>query len=179
MPPRTVHQGVTFTRTPTTTLDERFSEGTEPVSWPDTVELLANAQMFTVTTVRADGRPHATPLVAVWHDDALHFCTGETEQKAHNLAANPNVLLTTGDGRWDAGVDVVVEGAAERVTDDDRLARLAELWRTKWDGQWVFEARGGKFHFPEGEGEALVFRVEPTKVLAFGKGTFTHTSHRF
>jgi hypothetical protein len=24
-----------------------------------------------------------------------------------------------------------------------------------------------------------VFRVEPAKVLAFGKGNFSHTSHRF
>jgi hypothetical protein len=28
-------------------------------------------------------------------------------------------------------------------------------------------------------GEALVFSVAPTKVLAFGKNPFTHTRHRF
>jgi len=28
-------------------------------------------------------------------------------------------------------------------------------------------------------GEALVFSVAPSKVLAFGKGPFSHTSHRF
>ncbi len=28
------------------------------------------------STVRPDGRPHVTPLLAVWADDALHFCTG-------------------------------------------------------------------------------------------------------
>ena len=27
--------------------------------------------------------------------------------------------------------------------------------------------------------EALVFAVAPTKILAFGKGTFSHTRHRF
>ena len=72
----------------------------------------ADAQLFWVTTVRPDGRPHSTPLVAVWLDDALHFCTGPTEQKAHNLVANPHVLLTTGDNGWKGGLDVVVEGPA-------------------------------------------------------------------
>jgi hypothetical protein len=56
------------------------------------------------------------------------------------------------------------------------LKRLAAAWRTKWDGRWRYEAHDGRFHH-EG-GEALVFSVAPTKVLAFGKGTFTHTRHR-
>jgi general stress protein 26 len=164
--------------TPTTSLDERFSDpGAQPVPWPETQRVLEDAQLFWVTTVRPDGRPHSTPLVAIWLDDALHFSTGETEQKAHNLAANPNVLLTTGDNGWKGGLDVVVEGAAVRVTDDAVLDRLAQAWRAKWDGQWQFEARDGAFHHPHGA--ALVFRVEPTKVLAFGKGTFSHTRHRF
>jgi hypothetical protein len=34
--------------------------------------------------VRADGRPHVTPLISVLVDGALHFCTGATEQKAKN-----------------------------------------------------------------------------------------------
>ena len=168
-----------YLMTPTTSLDERFSDpGTQAVSWSDTQKVLETAQIFWVTTVRPDGRPHSTPLVAVWLDDALHFCTGETEQKAHNLTTNPNVLLTTGDNVWKSGIDVVVEGAVARVTDDETLGRLAQAWREKWDGQWQFEARDGAFHHPHG-GAALVFRVEPAKVLAFGKGTFTHTRHRF
>lgn len=35
----------------------------------------------------------------------------------------------------------------------------------------------GCFHHEAGA--ALVFSVAPTKVLAFSKGTFTHTRHRF
>ena len=53
---------------------------------PDTVDVsgrrLEQAQMFWLTTVRPDGRPHVTPLVAVWLDDALYFSTGESERKA-------------------------------------------------------------------------------------------------
>ena len=73
---------------------------------------------------------------------------------------------------------VIVEGDAARVTDDALLDRLAAAWRAKWDGQWQFAAHDGAFHHGDG-GRALVFRVAPTKVLAFGKGTFTHTRHRF
>ena len=115
--------------TPKTSLDERFSDpGAEAVAWSETQQVLEDAELFWVTTVRPDGRPHSTPLVAVWLDDALHFCTGETEQKAHNLAANPHVLLTTGDNGWQGGLDVVVEGPAVRVTDDELLGRLAAAW---------------------------------------------------
>ena len=127
--------------------------------------------------MRADGRPHVSPLVAVWLDSALHFCTGAAEQKAVNLRANPHVVITTGCNQWDRGLDVVVEGDAVRVTDDAELARLADAWRTKWDGQWQFDAHDGSFHHDGGE--ALVFAVTPAKVLAFGKGTFSHTRHRF
>jgi general stress protein 26 len=162
---------------PITTIDPRFSEpDAEPTTWQATQEVLENAQMTWVTTVRADGRPHVAPLVAVWLDGALHFTTGPEEQKAVNLAANPNVVLTTGRDTWDEGVDVVVEGPAYRVTDRETLARLAAAWRTKWDGRWVYEVGDGVFLNDVG-GPALVFAVEPTKVLAFGKGTFSHTRH--
>jgi hypothetical protein len=113
----------------------------------------------------------------VWLDGALHFSTGAAEQKAVNLRANPNVLLTTGCNKWDHGLDVVVEGEAIQVTDDTTLRRLADAWRAKWDGRWQFGVRDRSFHHDAGA--ALVFCVQPTKVLAFGKGTFTHTRHRF
>jgi hypothetical protein len=117
--------------------------------------------------------------VAVWLDGALYFCTGDTEQKAANLAANPHVILTTGCNRWDGGLDVVLEGDAVQITDDDLLQRLAEAWTAKWDGRWQFQVRGGCFQHMEGS-RVPVFAVRPAKVLAFAKGEiFSHTSHRF
>jgi nitroimidazol reductase NimA-like FMN-containing flavoprotein (pyridoxamine 5'-phosphate oxidase superfamily) len=163
---------------PTTSLDSRFSEpATEPTSWDDTLRVIETAELFWITTVRTDGRPHVTPLPAVWLDDALHFCTGAAEQKAVNLRGNPHVALTTGRNDWDNGLDVVVEGDAVQVTDEPTLHRLAAAWRTKWAGQWQYEVRDGAFHHEVGT--AQVYAVAPTKVLAFGKGRFTHTRHRF
>ncbi len=166
-------------RAPLAKLDPRFSEpGSTAIAWEETRTTLETAELSWITTVRADGRPHVSPLVAVWFEDAAWFSTGETEQKARNLRANPHVVLTTGCGTWDRGLDVVVEGDAVTVTDDTRLAALADAWTGKWDGRWRYEVRGGRFHHPGG-GEALVYRVAPAKIIAFGKGTFTHTTYRF
>ena len=126
-----------------------------------------------------DGRPHATPLVGVWLDDAIFFATGLGEQKAVNLRTNQNVFLMTGCNEWERGVDVVVEGEAVQVVDESVLKRLTEAWETKWDGRWHYEVHEGGFRH-EGNADAiLVFSVKPTKVLVFAKGTFGQTRHRF
>ena len=174
--------------TPTTDFDARFSSpGASGTTWQDAVAVLEAAQLSWLTTVRADGRPHVTPLVALWLDDTAYFTTGAEEQKAYNLRANPNVVLTTGRNDWEDGLDVVVEGRAVRTTDEATLQRLVEAYAGKWDGSWQYEVHDGVLRqrtdaaggaAAEG-GEALVFAVEPAKVLAFGKGPFTQTAHRF
>ena len=112
---------------PSTILDQRFSEpGAEPTDWGFTLSALGSAQLFWLSTVRADGRPHVTPLVAAWAEDRLHFCTGPDEQKALNLQHNRHVVLTTGCNAWDGGLDVMVEGTAVQVTDNDTLRRRRE-----------------------------------------------------
>src|SRR4030095_11069857 len=117
---------------PATELDERFSDpGAKATPWAKARAVWETAQLSWVTTVRADGRPHVTPLVSVWLDDAAHFTTGPGEQKAVNLAASPHVVMTTGCNRWDQGLDVMVEGEAQRVTDRAMLERLAAAWATK------------------------------------------------
>lgn len=164
---------------PVTEIDTRFSDpGASAVSWDETRRVLEAAELFWICTVRADGRPHVTPLVAVWLDGALCFATGPEEQKAVNLAGNPHVTLTTGCNEWDRGLDVVVEGDAVRVTDQDTLRRLAAAWAAKWDGRWDFQVGDGAFQ-SEDASVILVFSVTPDKVLGFGKGTFSHTRHRF
>ena len=52
---------------PVTDLDTRFSDPNAiPTDWSETRRALESAELSWVTTVRADGRPHVTPLVAVW-----------------------------------------------------------------------------------------------------------------
>ena len=165
--------------TPVTEIDARYSDpDAVATGWDETRQVLETAELFWISTVGADGRPHVTPLVAVWLDGALYFSTGATEQKAINMRGNPHVILMTGCNRWDGGLDVMTEGDAARVTDDEMLERIAEAWTAKWDGRWQFGAHSGVFHH-QGGGTALVFSVTPTRILAFAKGNFSHTSHRF
>jgi nitroimidazol reductase NimA-like FMN-containing flavoprotein (pyridoxamine 5'-phosphate oxidase superfamily) len=138
--------------------------------------VIHDAELFWISTVRGDGRPHVTPLPAVWLDDALHFCTGAAEQKGVNLARNPRCALTTGTNLWKVGLDVVVEGTAVRVSDPTRLQTLADAWESKYKGDWHFDVANGAFQH-EG-GEALVYEVVATKIIAFAKGVFAQTRYR-
>lgn len=166
---------------PVTTFDQEYSDpAATATSWEDTCKALETAELFWVSTVRADGRPHVTPVVAVWWDGAVWFSTGANEQKFANLSTNPHVVMTTGCNRWDGGLDVVVEGEAVQVTNDQVLARVAEEFRSRWDGRWQFTASGGCFRGSDGTGEAMVFSVRPAKVFAHAKGDpFGATRHRF
>jgi len=107
----------------------------------------------------------------------LHSPLETAEQKGVNLARNGYCALTTGSNAWKAGLDVVIEGDAQRVTDEARLQRLADVWESKYEGDWHFAVANRAF---QGEGgEALVFEVKPTKILAFAKGDFAQTRYRF
>ena len=167
--------------TPVTTFDREYSDpAATAVGWEETRRVLETAELFWISTVRDDGRPHVTPIVAAWADDAVWFSTGADEQKFANLCGNPRVVLTTGCNRWDKGLDVVVEGTAVRVTDDAVLSRIARAFTAKWDGRWQFTARDGAFRGADGSGEAMVFSVAPVKVFAHAKGDpFGATKHRF
>ena len=167
--------------TPVTALDPRYSDpAAVAAGWDETRRAVEAAELFWISTVRADGRPHVTPLVAVWAEGAIHFCTGAEEQKYVNLRTNPHVVLTTGCNGWDQGLDVVIEGDADMVTDEGTLNRLAKAWTAKWDGRWKFEVREGSFRHPHGEGAVMVFSVTPTKIYAHAKGDpFGATTHKF
>ena len=166
---------------PVTTFDQQYSDpAAAPTEWEETRKVLETAEIFWLSTVRADGRPHVTPVVAVWSGEAVWFSTGDDEQKFANLRANPHVVLTTGCNRWDQGLDVVVEGDAVHVTDDAVLKRVAEAFTVRWDGRWQFTAQGGCFRDTDGGGGAQVFAVRPVKVFAHAKGDpFGATRHKF
>jgi nitroimidazol reductase NimA-like FMN-containing flavoprotein (pyridoxamine 5'-phosphate oxidase superfamily) len=163
--------------TPTTEFTGAFSEPTATaVPWPDVEKVLATAEIFWISTVRADGRPHVTPIPCVWDADQLYFCSGDKEQKTVNVSRNPHVALSTGTDKLHAGLDVVAEGAAVRVTDHDRLVELAALWKARHD--WDYTV--GIDSYDDGAGHlGLVFAVAPVKVLAFGKNPHSQTRYVF
>src|SRR5262247_90493 len=118
---------------PVTTLNRAYSDAdATSTSWQEARRQLASAWISWLSTVRPDGRPHVTPLIAIWLDDALYFSTGPTERKHRNLMANPWCALTTGCNDLFDGVDLVVEGMATGVTSDPDLRLLAGAFETKY-----------------------------------------------
>ena len=169
------------TRTPETTLDPLFSsEDATPVEWSVARDQLREAKSYQLTTVREDGRPHQTTIAGVWVDDVFAFTTSSGEQKARNLlAGNHQVIVTAGNSGWD-GLDVILEGEAVDVTDPERLGRLVDAFRTKYDDWFGFRLEDGQFTSPGAPGAALVYDVRARKAFGFRKGeTFSQTRWRF
>jgi len=156
-------------RPTTTELVQQFSpDGATAVEWDRAQSQLGGAGIYWISTVRADGRPHVTPLIGVYDDEGFHFCTGPEEQKAVNLARDPRCIVLTGNNGYDGGLDVVIEGTARRIVDADRLAQLADAWVSKYGEDWRFEPVEGAFRHGRG-GEALVFAVDADKALGFDR----------
>jgi nitroimidazol reductase NimA-like FMN-containing flavoprotein (pyridoxamine 5'-phosphate oxidase superfamily) len=167
---------------PATELGGDFSSAhAVPAEWAQARVDLREAQVYWLSTVRPDGRPHVTPLIGIWLDGALYFCTGPDERKAKNLAQNSHCVLTTGRNDLEEGLDLVVEGDAAKVSDDVELRLVAEVFESKY---------GSRFTDPAGTwfglgdvirgGDALVYRVETTAVFGFGKGQeFSQTRWTF
>ena len=172
---------------PKTEMDERFSsEDATPKAWREGRRQLETAEVYWISTVRPDGSPHVTPLLAAWLDGVLYFCTGPDERKAKNIAGNPHCVVTTGCNTLRGGLDVVVEGDAVRTTDDEQLRRVADAYLSKYGEDWRFAVRDGAFYHDSGSlreddpGAAWVFGVTPEKVFGFGKGEpFSQTRWRF
>jgi nitroimidazol reductase NimA-like FMN-containing flavoprotein (pyridoxamine 5'-phosphate oxidase superfamily) len=165
---------------PLTELEPQFSsDNATATPWEEAREILATAKVYWLSTVRPDGRPHVTPIAAVWLDDVLYFTTGRTERKAKNLAQKTHCVVTTGCNVAE-GLDVVVEGDAARVTDEARLQRLADEYVVKYDQLFRFTVRDGAFHLEGSETEVLVYELAPTTSFGFGRGdSFSQTRWRF
>ena len=88
-----------------------------------------------------DGMPHVVPVGAFWEDGAFYFTSGEGTRKSRNLARNPRCNISfSGDG-----LDLVVEGEAEKVKDEPTLERLAKIAR---EGGWPATVENGALTAP-------------------------------
>jgi nitroimidazol reductase NimA-like FMN-containing flavoprotein (pyridoxamine 5'-phosphate oxidase superfamily) len=165
---------------PVTQLSSFSSKDAVATEWSQARRALQDSEVYWLSTVRPDGRPHVTPLLGVWLNGALHFCTGSTERKAKNLAENSQCILTTGRNDLE-GLDLVVEGEAVAVTNRSELRTVADCFESKY---------GPHFTAPNGtwaglgdairNGDVLVFRVGPRTAFGFGKGAqFSQTRWGF
>jgi Pyridoxamine 5'-phosphate oxidase len=77
-----------------------------------------------LTTINRDGSPHVTGVGAIWFEGSFWFETGEKTLKGRNLARDSRCTLCLAVGAF----DLVVEGIAERITDQTSVATMAEQW---------------------------------------------------
>jgi len=167
---------------PITTIDLGHSSSPDAVAtpWEETRRVLETAEVFWLATVRADGRPHVTPVKPAWLDGTLYFSTGSIAQKLKNLRGNPHVVLTTGCNHLATGLDIVVEGDAVPVTDAAVHERLYQTWLIQWGEGWPIQLRNGVLWDETTEEPLLLFAVTLTKIFAYARGDqWSQTRHQF
>jgi hypothetical protein len=130
-------------RRPRTTNLDRYGHAALP--WSRVVEALSvpptEELTFFVGSVRPDGRPHAAGVGALYHDGDLWFTSSPAARKARNIAKDPRVTISV---RL-KGIDVVFEGATDRVRDRPTLERIAARFR---EGGWPVQVDGDAFTAP-------------------------------
>ena len=141
----------------------------DPIPWSRALEKLEKSQpqpsgtTFLATT-RPDGRPHLAGIGAVWDEGKVYIVSGPETRKSRNLAENSSCAVAMS---FD-GMDLVIEGTVERVTDDATLQRLAKRYA---DTGWPAMVQEGAFTYDysaPSAGPPPWYLYEMTPVQAFG-----------
>ncbi|MFI5890757.1 pyridoxamine 5'-phosphate oxidase family protein [Actinoplanes sp. NPDC051513] len=101
----------------------------------------AKENTYFLGTCRADGTPHSAGIGPQWLDGLLYFTSNPTTRKSRDLAVNPRCTISA---RL-PGIDLVLDGSAERMTDAGTLERLAQGYR---DGGWPAQVEGDALTAP-------------------------------
>ena len=146
--------------------------GHPPIPWSRAEQQLeaaagGMAANFFLATVRPDGRPHVAGIGALWVEGRFYIVSGPETRKSRNLAERADCVISVDL----PGLDVIVEGAAKKVTDEATLQRLAGLY----DAQgWPVTVKDGAFTAPysaPSAGPPPWDLYEFTPTIAFGVAT--------
>jgi hypothetical protein len=143
--------------------------GSAPIPWSRALKLLEgdSGKTFWLATTNPDGRPHVAAVGALWVDGTIFFTSGTRTRKGRNLAANAACVLSV----TLAGMDLVVEGSAIRITDRPTLVRLAERYAAQgWPASVSGTALTAEYSAPSaGRPPWNLYAVTPAR--AFGVAT--------
>ena len=134
---------------------------------------------YWLATVRPNGAPHVVPVLTVWVEDRPYVCMGPGTRKARNLARDARCVLTVEHD----GLDLVIEGTAVQVRDEQTLRRVARGYDAIYG--WQVTVRDGAFDAAGGASTAGpppydVYQVAPATAYGFGTdGPLTATRWRF
>jgi pyridoxine/pyridoxamine 5'-phosphate oxidase len=143
--------------------------GDEPMPWSRAVEQLeaGSAKSFWLATVRPEGRPHVAGVGALWVDGKLYFTSGPQTRKSRNLAQNPACVISVSL----PNLDLVLEGTAARVTNEDTLQHLAQRYAAQgWPASVSDGALTAEYSAPSAGPPPWILYVV-TLITAFGVAT--------
>ncbi len=116
------------------------------------VERFAAADCCWFTSVRPDGRPHASPIWHVWCDGRIYVVTTGTAVKAANITRQPAVVLHDSDPMN----PIIIEGTAALAL--EARPRIQPLFQKKYD-----------WDLGESPDYDVIIAVTPTRLMAWGK----------
>jgi nitroimidazol reductase NimA-like FMN-containing flavoprotein (pyridoxamine 5'-phosphate oxidase superfamily) len=122
---------------------------------------------YWLATVRPNGAPHVVPVLAVWVEGRPYVCMGAGTRKARNLARDARCVVTVEH----EPLDLVVEGTAVMVRDEDTLRRVARAYDETY--RWPVTVRDGALDAAGGASTAGpppydVYQVAPETAYGFG-----------
>ncbi|AWW40926.1 pyridoxamine 5-phosphate oxidase [Streptomyces sp. AS58] len=114
-----------------------------------------------LSTVRADGSPHVTPIWFLLDGREVVFNTAKESVKGRNLARDGRVAICVDDDRPPFDF-VVLEGRARLSENLDEL----RLWAGRIGARYMGEERAEEFGARNGVPGELLVRVAIDKVMA-------------
>jgi len=152
--------------------------GTPPIDWERVRDTLTsditqapdtggpNRHTSWLTTINSDGSPHVTPVGFVQLDGVWYFTSGPGTRKSRNIAADPRCVVSVATHPF----DLVIEGSASRVTDEDELLSVADEYnRESWPAQADGDALTAEYSAPSaGPPPWHVYKITLSTVFAFG-----------
>lgn len=139
--------------------------GLLPWSWAE--QRLASSHDYWVATRWPDGRPHIMPVWGVWDGAALWFSSAGRSRKAKNLRADSRCSVATDN----ALEPVVMEGAAELVTELERIGEFLEQSNAKYKVDYELDFLDPTVN--------ATFRVQPTWVFSLTEDDFSGSPTRW
>ncbi len=123
-----------------------------------------------LSTTRPDGRPHGVPVWYWWGGRCIYFVTGQSTQKAKNLAHQNWAVFQAGN----ADDVIILQGPAKIITDTAELERINNNYSAKY-----VDPFSGAQATLLGESD-IVYRVQIQHIMAWEYASVqTRTDWRF
>jgi hypothetical protein len=130
------------------------------IEWAAVETRLAEARNYWLITASPAGRPHAAPLWGLWHDGSFFFSTDTQSRKAENIDRNNSVVV-----HLESGDEVVIlEGTAQRATDNAALESLDAAYRRKYGFPFIGNP---------------IYRVDVKVAFAWSESDFVESATRW